>query len=859
MATGDQQITKSSQAWSESPYRFTDPVRLFKANDPYYWEVDNIPLQQLEENVLWLKDQIATSTFVSGVGRSDIAELRPFANGSSRTVYVQPGRYTARINDAYNKGIGTRTLAKRAILSNADREAHTFTYSDAEIDAFLGDATETVFLNNGLYDHLQHHNSEATTPNGFLLDWRHGYTYFTQNNKGINEVMNLPKNKLALWKPSSSFPSQTGTLSVIDLQQAATEFTRIYGAAVRTSVVNVPEQLEINIPDFDVDDHRRGTTAQPAVRVDMLFLYSHPIDADSTTIASPNGSEPTQIFAPRLGLLKGAGVVAVSAVSEQISTSLEGVSGYVGSTEWNANSADPTFRLDAGEAVDENGNYLINAPAADQLQTAAGLNNVYGSFPSPDDVMNLAPMFAEQVEDGDNQYNLIGQSILPLAYVFVKRNKALIEPGDVVDIRPFFRTTELAYNERAGVAAASPPLSFANPAVGKQELRDVAYKAKRDMQQQMDPVRSDVNFLLGNGQVLSKGIIFGGTKWGVEGSLAAYMREAGLFPTLTEADTLAGLKEFGHVPIGIDELPLYPGWDINHDYFDQAPGGATGTLRNDRLHSAVVWGDDMGFDRVTPEAQFPQGMYEFIQDKDPYASDGLENYLGKARTGTGVGGGQKLYVYTYGSLFVKKDIDFPAGFLDGFTDYEVDANLHGCALGTNPTNTGYLESVGMQFTGITVQKRGKKGITIIVSLGHPSGDEGNLYLGKALEGEWDRPAKYLTDWPNVATLPLWQYMRTFPGFSRVMPLSSEMVTLGSSTRTISQTDREWDTSQGYRSVNQVIRENGTIASPRLSSFIPSICTYPTVEFTITGYTNNAQVNLYYSNNPAQGSNTSLNS
>ena len=44
--------------YNDSPYKYTDPIRLFKANDPYYWEVDNIPLKQLEENVKWLKDQL---------------------------------------------------------------------------------------------------------------------------------------------------------------------------------------------------------------------------------------------------------------------------------------------------------------------------------------------------------------------------------------------------------------------------------------------------------------------------------------------------------------------------------------------------------------------------------------------------------------------------------------------------------------------------------------------------------------------------------------------------------------------------------------------------------------------------------
>jgi len=45
--------------YSESPFKFTEPIRYLKANDPYYFEVDNIPLKQLQENCLWLKDQIS--------------------------------------------------------------------------------------------------------------------------------------------------------------------------------------------------------------------------------------------------------------------------------------------------------------------------------------------------------------------------------------------------------------------------------------------------------------------------------------------------------------------------------------------------------------------------------------------------------------------------------------------------------------------------------------------------------------------------------------------------------------------------------------------------------------------------------
>ena len=92
--------------YKDSAFRFTDPVRLFKENDPYYFEVDNIPLKQLQENCLWLKDQlgaVAGSNFAGEVKRKNLEELRPYATGEDRIVRVKPGRYTARINDAYSR------------------------------------------------------------------------------------------------------------------------------------------------------------------------------------------------------------------------------------------------------------------------------------------------------------------------------------------------------------------------------------------------------------------------------------------------------------------------------------------------------------------------------------------------------------------------------------------------------------------------------------------------------------------------------------------------------------------------------------------------------------------------------------
>ena len=142
----------------------------------------------------------------------------------------------------------------------------------------------------------------------------------------------------------------------------------------------------------------------------------------------------------------------------------------MGGAAFDTEKNDPNNRFQALGALDANGNNQISSPTVDLRQTSIGTSGVYGNFPSPDDLMNLAPYLADELQSGEKYPALIGQSVLPLAYIFVRKGQLSITNNDILDIRPFFRTAELTYNERSGLAAANPPASLANPVVTNSDL-----------------------------------------------------------------------------------------------------------------------------------------------------------------------------------------------------------------------------------------------------------------------------------------------------------------------------------------------------------------------------------------------------
>jgi len=572
--------------YSPSDHKFTDPIRYFKANDPYYWEVDNIPITQLQENILWLKDQIGFvddgggNTIMGNVTRKNFIELRPFASGGM-TASINPGRFIGRVNDAYGTGISQ--LLVNALMNYTDGQfdrSRSIELPDNILFDLVGASVSGVLGNNGLYDHLQTHvaNFSINQPN--TIEYQNLYTYDLKNDLGINSVYDIPKIKLALWQQDTT--TQTYYPEATDLQQLAVEYTRAWGAPFRTALVDVDTQLDIEIPQFEEADYANETSTNAGgVRIDLLFVYTKPVDASSTTIAKANTTNlPANISAPTLGIVRGAGLVNLTA-SSILSDGGTGTwngqpvgSEFLDSVTYSAGKSKDGYFLkrdDGSLALDDEGNPQISSPMGDTVQTSIGTSGIYGNFPSPDDLMNLAPYLADEIA-GSKSFALIGQSVLPIAYIFVRRGQVNITGDDILDIRPFFRTTELTYNERSGLAAANPPASLANPVVTDRDLQKRIFEL-----QKLIPEDADLT-LPQFPRTVAAGTIFGGLKYGVEGALlrmgAGTTANNGFVPPSTYgfntgADYNANkipLKNWFTTELGYTEdtdLPLNPDWDTS--------------------------------------------------------------------------------------------------------------------------------------------------------------------------------------------------------------------------------------------------------------------------------------------------------
>jgi hypothetical protein len=577
----------------DTPYSYVNPIRYFKANDPYYYEVDNIPIKQLEESQRFLKDQVdgiitkQNNKKEIQIDRSNFSELLPYATGNDRKVRVKPGRYTSRINNAYNL-TPLQVVRQIAGFSNGtvrDSEG-VETISDLNtwsVETNIGNYVEDVlaeFQKGLLGDAL---NMNGLAERAFVFPfydedgWHLGpdFESFGTSSPGYSQFNNVlgpddrplyPNYIGAIFKHNTLNTTRDLTLiknvytpgeNPFGGQQGRieSEFIKRWRGAIRTSVVDVPEELEITVPDFEEIDFFYYDSAGVRVtlnanhRIDLLFIYSKAVDEEATTIPKfDSAGQPTVLTRPTLGILKGAGI---GMSRSQVNS---------GGSEAFANDQVGLQTLDGTPIMlahpgDEAG-------ATNGFTTSAGV--IKGSFPSPDDLMNLAPALSEGLET--TAFQLIGQSILPVAYIRVQKASGpipdIINDEDIIDIRPFFRTTELAYNERAGIAAATPQVSIANPVVTEAHLEKVRKEVYSDLRVRIDGISNENRAARNNSptRVIAAGDVLGGF-WGPEGALIKQARaNAGGALFGATMGSLADLVEenYGYRP---GSIPYLPQWD----------------------------------------------------------------------------------------------------------------------------------------------------------------------------------------------------------------------------------------------------------------------------------------------------------
>ena len=541
-------------AYADTDHLFSQPIRYYKANDPYYYEVDNIPIRQLEENILWAKDQIdsllspasgaepqvGSPLFVGDdIDLEHIKQLRPkFVGG--RTIAVNAGRFMARVNDAYKVNDSLAQLVA-TYIGNCPRlpkitQNDTTAFFDAVYESYTTKLTTASFVS------CPGESNEAAAYRANGLESM--YTFYLANNYGNPSIptatvtsYGAPEYRADGSGRGKTFPGlwhadieNLGDISRTTFDQLNTLHVHIvqhWRGVIRTSVVDFRGQ-SIDISPFDQFDYyyeSTGETGEEQVvsldnlaeqRIDLLVVYTHPIDASGTTLPEytgvsrtpvPGGTAPAtpkSMVTPRLGIIRGAGVGIKRAADDRIE--LVDKLMYPGEQKILANLNDHT---DGGS------------------NTGIKLKNgsiIHGSFPSPDDLANIAPNLSLSLADDDLQ--LIGQTALPIAYVVVTKDSTNLTQEDIIDIRPFMRTAELSYNERAGIAGAQPALSFANPAVGAAQLDDVA----DCLQAQIDSISTTNAATTAASVAITKvhsDYIMGGLAYGPEGTLLGMNAAAG--------------------------------------------------------------------------------------------------------------------------------------------------------------------------------------------------------------------------------------------------------------------------------------------------------------------------------------------
>ncbi len=720
----------SNFVFADSPYRFSDPVRKYKANDPYYWEVDNIPIKQLEENCQWLKDQLQKNVLdiqLADVKRAEIAELKPYATGADRLVRVKAGRFTARINDVSNKDplqfltkvlgdkLGDMDTWQAQVNNSTDSSGAILSGALDKFKTYLaGNATNMVGLAERAFtwpvmdvDNNSPYVNNATDPLAYT------------NVDGAGKLGPTLVSQALLWAKSQGNTETHYLIPSYDILDSSIGFGRLpslenhfikhWRGVARTAIVDVPEELTIEVPAFDkedffyIDDNGETVVIDGVQsRIDLVFIYSKSVDASAASVYK--GGVVQKITAPALGIVRGAGI---------------------GHNFQALNNV--TKEYGPIDALDGQGNIQILANPSDQLDENNGFDStipvIRGSFPSPDDILNIAPLLAERLES--NNLELIGQSILPVAYVFVRASadqdvasSDILLSTDIVDIRPFFRTAELTYNERAGLAAAMPQLSLANPAVGQAQVDFEIKKLK-----EYTDNRFSSEGKLRHMDLVAGGFLFGGWFFGPESSLYGWHS----FSFKDNNDPVGDTKNFVRKKyFGINnayslDIPDYPDWDIATWAL---PMNQAGTYPNDYLTPFIGNKNGIPLNAGSFKEQTFPGMVASNGSPAERHSDlsVMAHNAWQAKDEGKPGLGTDAASWMHGT-YISKTIEFDRSKSPWMLDYIVDINFVNCIAATSQGSDG-IYGGGAGIAGWWVQK-GYSSFTIFIAFTPPYAEAKN--------------------------------------------------------------------------------------------------------------------------------------
>lgn len=838
----------AEQQFNESVYKFTDPVRLFKSNDPYYFEVDNIPLKQLQENILWLKDQIRREVLtLTGVKRFDIDELRPYSNGEDRIVRVKPGRYTARVNDASTKrplaylnqvvGLGVGEFdTYEAALPNPGT---MFSPSEGAANALLEDAltsfktkvAERSLGMNGLGE--RSFTWPMVQPNRPINST--GVIVSTQSDSGAlgyespgtgraSSLVPMIITEAYVWAKSLNSSSDRLLLTTYDfsdpingfafMPKTESFFVRAWRGIARTAIVDVAEEISIDVPSFDPADFnyidQAGVEVEvPGVvsRIDMVFIYSKPVDVSSTTILKGSGKET--ITRPTLGIVRGAGIKAnfreTSDFEEQ----------YIQST-----GDDHKIMASPGDTENENIGFrsdLENDIAFD----------VRGSFPSPDDLLNIAPLISNQLEN--EAFELVGQSILPVAYVWVTDNSTVVATTDVIDIRPLFRTAELSYNERAGIAAALPQLSLANPAVGKAQMQYELREQYNELNGRLLSVESGGGGGGSRGgiETAAAGYVFGGYNFGPEGVLYDFYRKELAADPNPNNDTEQAIKarineKYGFQNVTFD-IPAYPDWDLaewallgtNLDEVGRYPNDYINTFHNEQGRYMEYPGGAAQYNSEVDASIVAGSINEYVSPQGLNSAGGPPSRCSTFSNTSSPNVTENPYLPRVNFSYIKKKIRFDRSLYPGMVDYSVDIDFMNCIpqiTGAAGAGTAAIQrpEEAARYIGNWVEKGTDYFIIYVAFSTHDTVLPNGLFSNASTSVGALVPAPHTV---RIGGQDVTFSERGGGRFSAFLALTEDLLTANSSA--FSQVR------VGFGSVNNLY--NGYLGNPRVGK-----CTYPTI-------------------------------